>query len=179
MASNTESVLTDDHGDLDLLLEETCHALESSDIATSFHMLDFFWARLAMHIRAEHLRLFPVVLAMTKSNDSSDLPENIPVIIERLHGDHDFFMQELARAIKAMRLVGYFGNEAETRPIVRELLIGVKNRLVEHNRIEEEVVYPLARGLLIGDKAAEQLREAVQKEINKLPPRFISAKNDR
>ncbi len=37
-----------------------------------FEKLDIFWARLAMHIRAEHLHLFPVTLKALESKDDPD-----------------------------------------------------------------------------------------------------------
>lgn len=51
--------LADDHSEMDALLEEFFDALCCADVELIYQTLDFFWARLAMHIRAEHLHLFP------------------------------------------------------------------------------------------------------------------------
>src|SRR5437764_14237253 len=56
---STESLLEEDHASLGGLIEELCAALDGSDVARSFALLDLVWARLAVHIRAEHLCLFP------------------------------------------------------------------------------------------------------------------------
>jgi len=170
---DAEKLLTIDHAELDALLDDVIGRLEDG-VENAFPLLDLFWARLAMHIRAEHLRLFPAVLERAKKTNpaGSQLPSNIPLVVDQLHSDHDFFMRELARAIKAMRLVFYFGNENETTAVVQQLLEGVRDRLLEHNRIEEDIIYPLVADALIGEVAAKELGKAVQREIEKLPQRF-------
>ncbi|HEX6045334.1 MAG TPA: hemerythrin domain-containing protein, partial [Pyrinomonadaceae bacterium] len=55
--------LADDHEDLHQLLEQLKKALHETDAGVPRGALDLFWARLAVHIRAEHLRLFPAVLS--------------------------------------------------------------------------------------------------------------------
>ena len=171
MAVDAQSILTDDHSELDHLLSETFNAIENSDVDNTFQRLDLFWARLAMHIRAEHLRLFPAVLDLS-SKTERELPSDLEQIIDELHSDHDFFMHELARAIKAMRLVFYFGNEEQTLLVVSQLLESIRERLAEHNRVEEEIVYPLVSEILLGHDAANKLTKAVRQEIERLPPRF-------
>ncbi len=37
-------------------------ALHAGDVEASHTGLDLFWARLAVHIRAEHLQLFPAII---------------------------------------------------------------------------------------------------------------------
>src|SRR5262245_25232490 len=54
--------LADDHSAIDGVLTELKTALESNDVENSHTKLDLFWARLAVHIRAEHLHLFPTVI---------------------------------------------------------------------------------------------------------------------
>lgn len=49
------SVMTDDHSEIDQLIHELLGALDKKDRAQSFEHLDLLWARLAVHIRAEHL----------------------------------------------------------------------------------------------------------------------------
>lgn len=170
---SADVLLTADHNELDRLYLQTLEALDQGGAAETFGRLDLFWARLAVHIRAEHLRLFPAVLeladsARTKAGSSADLS----AVIDELHRDHDFFMLELARAIKAMRLVFYFGNEAETFIVVRGILERVRSRLEEHNRIEEELIYPMAGADVIGNDAAAELAVKVRKQVENLPPRF-------
>lgn len=170
MNKASNNLLIDDHSELGKLLEEIFVALQKGDHPRAFTRLDYFWARLAIHIRAEHLRLFPAIRGIAgESPESREIPE----LLGELRHDHDFFMRELARAIKAMRLVFDFGNEAETFVVVRELLEGVKERLKLHNRIEEEKVYTLATQKFLEPAAMETLLCAIQKELDNLPPRFI------
>jgi hypothetical protein len=56
------TLLAHDHSELDGLLDAACSALAAGALERSFETVDVFWARLAMHIRAEHLHLFPTVL---------------------------------------------------------------------------------------------------------------------
>ena len=51
-----ELLLVHDHLDLKELLVRVVAALKGVDAVAAFDLLDRFWARLAMHIRAEHLR---------------------------------------------------------------------------------------------------------------------------
>jgi hemerythrin superfamily protein len=157
------SMLSDDHRDVDLLLADVLEKLRSVNGQAAFDALDLFWARLAMHIRAEHLHLFPAVMKY------AELHPELPETLERLRRDHDFFMHELANAIKAMRSMTT-KNENE---IIGETLSSVeeiKMRLAEHNAVEEETVYPLQRRLPRAD--AEQLSRSIGKELQNLPPRL-------
>ena len=97
MTDPTPFVLSDDHREVDLLLADALENLRLGNGLEAFQALDLFWARLAMHIRAEHLHLFPAVL--NTSHPDSEVPQTL----EALRRDHDFFMHELADAIKAMR----------------------------------------------------------------------------
>jgi iron-sulfur cluster repair protein YtfE (RIC family) len=148
---------------LDGLLAELLDELDLAepDPVSTYRRLDLCWARLAVHIRAEHLVLFPAVLASLGDHD--DRRDDLVRILGQLRHDHDFFMKELARAVKALRLIPDFGNEHETFEVVKELVNGVETRLSQHNRIEEEIVYPLA------DRA---IRSRVLNELESLPPRF-------
>jgi hypothetical protein len=62
---------------------------------------------LAVHIRAENLHLFPALANAPASlfTGRGPLPasEEVHKVLARLRSDHDFFMKELAREIKAMR----------------------------------------------------------------------------
>ena len=172
MPASAQEVLTVDHEELDRLFTKALDAIDRADPMEAFQCVDLFWARLAVHIRAEHLKLFPALLQAEDNRDSTAVPGGeIREVLNTLHNDHDFFMRELARAIKALRLVFDFGNEAETFVIVRSLLEGVRERLIEHNRIEEEIVYPMSGGDHLGTTAGE-LTLCVEKELKNLPPRF-------
>ena len=56
--------------------------------------------RPAVHIRAEHLRLFPAVLSATR--DDAGLYAEVESAVAALRRDHDFFMRELAAAVNAL-----------------------------------------------------------------------------
>ena len=177
---NVHDQLESDHAELDRLLAGVFAAIDLEDCAEIYRRLDFFWARLAMHIRAEHLRLFPAVLhikeAQFQNAGRGKVPSDIAAVIDGLHADHDFFMRSLARAIKAMRLVFDFGNEAETLPAVREILEQVESRLIPHNRIEEQQIYPLAAAEFIRADDLSELSRTVKKELGNLPRRFAAGR---
>jgi hypothetical protein len=170
------SLLESDHVELDRLLHETTAAIESTDVVRTFECLDLFWARLAMHIRAEHRWLFPTVREIAER--SPEAFDRVPAVLDMLRQDHDFFMRDLARAVKAMRLVFCFGNEAETLVVVRELLEGVRERLEIHNRIEEERIYTLTAEKFLDLSTAEQLLYSIKKELVNYPHRFAQEKRD-
>ena len=175
MRSEVETILEADHAELDRLLERTFRAMDSADCREAYLGLDYFWARLALHIRAEHLRLFPAVRSITQRAAEADDAvnfEDIPELLEQLRHDHDFFMTELARAIKALRLVFSFGNEAETLSTVRELTDQVRQRLVTHNDIEENRIYTLISGEFLSPEAMSDLKLSIEKELSNLPHRF-------
>jgi len=157
----TDKLLADDHRELDDLLRATFEALASNDDA-AFERLDLFWARLAMHIRAEHLHLFPALL-----KNAPDLPPHVPGMIEKLHDDHDFFMRELVAAVKRMRLINA-ENSAAARHEAVDRLSAIEERLKEHNRIEENELYPLAASI----DPNGGLAVPVKKELDNMPPRF-------
>ncbi len=174
--------LADDHAEIDCLLEEFFAALAARDVEMIYRTLDFFWARLAMHIRAEHLHLFPAILDAVKTQTAENV--SLPSLTEarnainELHDDHNFFMSELLAAIKTLRelrennAVADFSNRIEK---VRDAVVSVKRRLETHNQIEETEVYRWAERLLSAPESAA-LDERMRREITNLPPRFgISA----
>jgi hypothetical protein len=61
MKNPVESLLEDDHASLGQLFAYLDEELARPDIARAFELLDLFWARLAVHIRAENLHLFPAL----------------------------------------------------------------------------------------------------------------------
>lgn len=138
------NLLSDDHAELDGLLKDVFTALNAGDNAAAFEKLDLFWARLAMHIRAEHLHLFPAILehCQHKLSISSDIRDKIKL----LRHDHDFFMREVAQTVKSMREISE-ENAARTRIEIRARLRDIEKRLNEHNRMEEMEVYPLMQEL--------------------------------
>lgn len=162
MIAVTGNLLSDDHAGVDVLLDDIFQKLERGIAADALSALDLFWARLAMHIRAEHLHLFPAVL---KINSETHIPE----ILERLRRDHDFFMHELADSMKAMRSTAAASESEIMRDIVVRLR-AIKGRLAEHNALEEERIYPLQHRLSASER--EQLARSIAKELSNLPPRF-------
>src|SRR4026209_3045759 len=107
MVSQPSQRLAHDHTELDNLLKQLQQALADSDLEASHAKLDLFWARLAVHIRAEHLHLFPTVLGRLASNSAdpafSPTFSDAETSIEQLRADHDFFMHALAQAIGRLR----------------------------------------------------------------------------
>ena len=64
-------LLGHDHSELDELLGAFFAAVEKGDLDQSFDTLDVFWARLAVHIRTEHLHLFPTLIAAVENPSSA------------------------------------------------------------------------------------------------------------
>src|SRR4051794_10723682 len=104
----TEDFMEQDHVALGEVFRELDRALGDLNVARSFELLDLAWARLAVHIRAEHLHLFPAVLNALSENSGADNPAKpslaeARVCLERLREDHNFFMSEFADAIRILR----------------------------------------------------------------------------
>jgi hemerythrin superfamily protein len=160
-------LLSADHAEVDVLIRDALRKLAGGEAGDALKALDLFWARLAMHIRAEHLHLFPAMSRISHSEPADSI--EIPATLKRLRDDHDFFMHELADLIKDMR-----STSAETeREIMRQTanrLRKIETRLAEHNAIEEERIYPLQRRLSSID--SEQLSASITKELTNLPRRF-------
>ena len=147
--------LRDDHQAVDEVLKQLLTALDNHDLQASYAKLDLLWARLAVHIRAEHLHLFPAV--------ASRLNEAQPVI-DHLREDHEFFMRELARALGILR------DEARFAPVI-EAVREVEKRLANHNEIEENQIYILANKILTESEQAE-LAMRINHELENRPGRF-------
>ena len=166
------NILISDHRELDEMLSQLFSAIDTGVTAKVFEKLDMFWARLAMHIRAEHLHLFPAILNAVETKKNPSL-ESVQNAIEQLHNDHDFFMRELATAVKLMREINKSDSQDFSKEIsiVHEKVSAVSQKLKEHNQLEESKVYDWAETLL---KKSERtiLNEKMQKELNNLPPRF-------
>lgn len=167
--------LIDDHAALDKLLKQVQAALRSNNLEVAHTKLDLFWARLAVHIRAEHLHLFPAVLSsLETTNASAPSLDEAQTVTSELRDDHDFFMHELARAVEITRKL-----LTSSEPlVVEEGLNEVKNivsetekRLVAHNEVEENQLYKWVTILLNPENQA-RLAEQITAELRKHPPRF-------
>jgi Hemerythrin HHE cation binding domain len=171
-------LLERDHEELDGVLGELLLALDHSDKDESFARLDLLWARLAIHIRAEHLCLFPAILgapqALLTGSGGAPLLEEAQSAIGILHSDHDFFMHELAKAITLMRAlkttsdVGAIGDSLRE---VHRIVLSVKTRLSAHNQLEENQVYGWI-DVLLDEAELSALNARVQRELENLPSRF-------
>jgi iron-sulfur cluster repair protein YtfE (RIC family) len=176
MKNPVESLLEADHESLGQLLDELDEELSKPEISRAFELLDLFWARLAVHIRAENLGLFPALTSVpaTSFTGRNGLPtsDEAQDILVRLRSDHDFFMKELALMMKTARKLS--ANELSPLEQVNELrrrLVAIKQRLENHNRLEEEQVYGWP-GLIFDELSVAKLCQLCRHELGKLPPRF-------
>lgn len=175
---SADNLLEEDHDSVAALISQLCLALDGRDVERSFAKLDLVWARLAVHIRAEHLCLFPAVLDAARqlrasAGGAARLVE-AEAAISQLKHDHDFFMRGLAGAVKTMRELRSTQDSAaveEALRSVRQTITAVTARLEEHNRLEEEQVYRWPAAVLNLDGQA-RLAECVRREIGNQPPRF-------
>jgi len=178
MQSKDAERLTHDHVELGDLLGQLIATLESNDVARSYATLDLFWARLAMHIRAEHLHLFPAIARAVNQHSrvhGGDVPppDDQQKTIAELRNDHEFFMRELSEAIATMREL-LANPEVDIAPqlqSVRRRIDSVHERLVKHNEIEEQGIY-LWTSSLLGETERAELARLVNKELENTPPRF-------
>lgn len=161
MMTTIEALLGGDHAELDELLDSVLVSLESGNATTAYSRLDMFWARLAMHIRAEHLHLFPAL---------QGAPADVEAQLETLRGDHNFFMRELVHAIEVMRAASGTGDATQI-PAVADRMRILKERLAEHNAIEETEIYTLP-GKMIRTDVRERIARSMRAELENLPPRF-------
>lgn len=183
-SQSAERLLVEDHKALDKLLNALLEALDKRDAPTAFARLDLFWARLAMHIRGEHVHLFPATLRALDL-DTDNLVDETPTLpeareaIAQLSCDHDFFMHELAGAVKVMRdcRTTAGGDSTSTIESVRKTIAAVRDRLEVHNKLEEDMVYRWPAKLL---EPAEQtaLEVQIRGELKNLPPRFRDEAGD-
>src|SRR5689334_8982923 len=151
--------LSDDHHTVSEVLKELLTALNNKDVETSYSKLDLLWARLAVHIRAEHLHLFPAI--------ASKLTQAQPMI-DRLRADHDFFMRELARAMGILR---EHPTDEVKLDAVGETVREIEKRLATHNKIEEDQLYRWSSTILTEPEQL-QLLARINAELENRPPRF-------
>jgi hypothetical protein len=168
------SVLTDDHSEIDTLTGELLAALEESDKLKVFARLDLLWARLAVHIRAEHLCLFPSILGANFSDTGSGPTyQEAQSAIDQLRLDHEYFMRELGASVNSMRKQLASDNEVVSKQFrkVRRSVVEIQTRLGKHNQLEENHVYKWVNVLL---DAAERsvLVARIRREIENIPARF-------
>ena len=158
--------LIDDHLALDKLLKQLQAALRSSDLEIAHAKLDLFWARLAVHIRAEHLHLFPAAL--------TSFGNEAQTVVAQLRQDHEFFMHELARAVEVMRELLTVSEPSVIKAgldNITNTILQVEQRLVEHNEVEESQIYNRASTLLESQEQ-EKLAKQITMELSKRPARF-------
>lgn len=170
--------LSDDHLAIHQVLHELKTTLENCEVETSHAKLDLFWARLAVHIRAEHLHLFPTIMAGVRENtpdDSSKLTlMAAEAAIDELRGDHNFFMDALAEAMQTIRTLGKFSDQRkdlEGLKRIRDAVLEIERRLVRHNEIEENKIYRWA-ALVLSEQEQIELMTKIEQELANRPPRF-------
>jgi hemerythrin superfamily protein len=173
--------LADEHSEVDHLLNELLAALDQKDKAKSFELLDLLWARLAVHIRAEHLCLFPSILDAPQVNftGSGGTPKYAEAksAIDLLRHDHDFFMRELGAAVSTMRKQGPRSDDdviSKRLRDVRHSVAKVRSRLDTHNQLEENHVYKWVN-VLLGESERLALTARIRHELENIPRRFQPA----
>lgn len=175
MKNPVESLLEADHASLGQLLSELDAELATPNLARAPELLDLFWARLAVHIRAENLHLFPALAnapaSLFTGQDSLPTFEDAHNMLLRLRSDHNFFMGELAVSIKAMReVVGSQRSALEVKGL-RQRLATIAKRLEVHNRLEETQTY-VWPSLLFDQQTVGRLFDRLQSELENIPPRI-------
>jgi hypothetical protein len=176
MEQVSEQLITD-HAALGEVLTELHTALQSGDLKNAFAKLDLFWARLAVHIRAEHLHLFPTVLRSLENAEVEQVApslEHAQAIIAELREDHDFFMHQLALAVEIMRESLTLSEQPiapERKNNVKRIVLEVEQRLIKHNELEEGQLYRWTTTLLNSEEQAKLANE-VTTELLKHPARF-------
>ena len=176
--SQASEQLINDHAAIDEVLKQLQTALRMGDVETVFAKLDLFWARLAVHIRAEHLHLFPTVLsslgnATVKQQSAPSLDEAMSVVAQ-LRKDHEFFTHQLALAVAIMRELLTLPQHVivpEGLSNVKKIVFEVEERLIKHNELEETQIYRWATMILSPEDQAKLERE-ITTELRKHPPRF-------
>jgi hypothetical protein len=176
MQNSVELLLENDHESLGRLLGELNLSLSKCNVSHSFELLDQFWARLAVHIRAEHLHLFPALAEAPRmlltGRDNLPTSDEVLELVTQLRADHDFFMKELADMIRVMRDMN--AHQQVDQPVVEDLsrrLITITSRLEVHNELEEARAYTWV-GLIFDARTLADLRSRIQHELENLPARF-------
>lgn len=169
--------LSNDHVALAALQEDLLLALGKGDLPQSFYLLDLFWAKLAIHIRAENVCLFPAIIkaATDGPTDKADLPQRdeVRAVLTGLRNDHNFFMDQLAKAVATMRKLMANPEPALGEQVseVLKRIHDVAERLTIHNETEESLVYEWPEKLM-DELELTKLTRAVTHEVENVPPRF-------
>jgi len=170
--------LADDHSEVDKLIHKLLATLDQENKLQSFELRDLLWARLAVHIRAEHLCLFPSILEVPPVNfiGSGGIPkyQEAKSAIDLLRHDHDFFMRELGKAVNIMRKQETRSDHEVIRKRlldVRRSIVKVQSRLETHNRLEENHTYKWVN-MLLSEAKRSTLIARIRHEIENIPPRF-------
>jgi len=173
-------ILEYDHELLSELLHDLQSGLQQQNAARAFEMLDLFWARLAVHIRAENLCLLPAILNAPRElfgNGGVPAIEEAKGAIETLRSDHNFFMDELSKAVKTFREI--LANDEDPQHVseqfgtIRGRVDAVSLRLESHNALEEKKVYRWP-ALILSTPELESLCASLRRELENLPPRFAA-----
>lgn len=172
-------LLKHDHAQLSELLQDLTSGLHQHAANHSFELLDLVWARLAVHIRAENLCLFPTIINALSEwpSDRDGVPSIVAAktILRTLRADHNFFMDELARAVKTFRKILANAEDprivAEQLEMIRLRVDAVSLRLESHNALEEDEVYKWP-GLILSASELEELPAALKRQLENLPQRF-------
>jgi hypothetical protein len=130
---------------------------------------------LAVHIRAEHLCLFPTILSANfRNTGSGPTNQEAQSVIDQLRLDHEFFMRKLGTSVNSMRsqqdAVDYEGISDQFRD-VRRSVVEIQSRLAHHNQLEENHVYKWVN-VLLDESERLALTARIRHELVKLPPRF-------
>jgi hemerythrin superfamily protein len=180
MLSPVTQQLAADHAAIDKVLTELHAAINTRNIKRVHSQLDRFWARLAVHIRAEQLQLFPEIV--NRLSDESSLRSNTPSlaeaisVVERLRDDHDFFMRELSHAMAAARDLHQTRDQLMVTRVLSELaqtISKVEKRLMAHNEMEENQIYRWAATVLTQHEQTV-LAARIRAELTNVPPRFLT-----
>jgi hypothetical protein len=174
--------LSDDHEGVGRLFDDVYAAIESGGgVASVLTTVDYLWARLAVHIRAEHLCLFPSILGAPRhlftGDDDTPRFDEAESAVARLKADHDFFMRVLAEAVSTLREMKAFPDADSgggRLASVRRTISAVQERLGHHNELEEGQVYRWAKRVLGAGELAD-LSARVRRELDNEPPRFRHA----
>ena len=172
------AILSDDHVELGALLMELLRSLDEANVEDAYVHLDTLWARLAVHIRAENVQVFPDILGALDARTAAghrDIEKSarLRASIERLRSDHDVFMSELKDAVKAVRTVSDDRGGRRTSDVLRSLRdrLGTLEGAFENHNREEDSVYPMAASVLDSAEMAD-LMNRVRRELAALPPRL-------
>jgi trans-aconitate methyltransferase len=161
--------LSDDHRVVNEGLKQLLAALENRDVEASYAKLDLLWARIAVHIRAEHLHLFPAVTNQLAPDSSA-----ARLVVENLRADHNFFMRELAHAVGVLRELPAplesRDDEVKLKSVL-DVVLEVEKRLAIHNETEENQVYRWT-GTILTEREQIELAARIDAELENHPSRF-------